>query len=245
MFRFILAVLLLVFQFPNLANATTPPKSFSAAKKSLIRLYHSEQAEQSFYCGCSYSEQAVNGKNKLLANHQSCAYTPRKNAKRAARIEWEHVVPAWEFGHQLQCWQTGGRKACRKDPVFKAMEADLFNLVPALGEVNGDRSNFQFGMISGEARAYGACDVEIAFKERRVEPRPDIRGDIARSYFYMAKQYGLKISKQNRRLYEAWARQDPVSEQELRIARAKTKLMGWSNPFIETATIVASANPSH
>lgn len=123
------------------------------------------------------------------------------------------------------------------------MEADVFNLVPAIGEVNGDRSNFRFGMISGEARAYGGCDIEIAFKERRAEPRPDIRGDIARSYFYMEKQYGLKISKKNRQLYDVWARQDPVSEQELRLARAKAKLMGWSNPFIELPTTVARNPP--
>jgi len=238
-------VLLLIFHLPSFATNNTPPKSFSAAKKSLIRLYKNEQAEQSFYCDCSYSEQKVGGKNKLLAHHKSCAYTPRKNAKRAARIEWEHIVSAWEFGHQLQCWQTGGRKACRKDPIFKAMEADVFNLVPAIGEVNGDRSNFGFGMVSGEARAYGACDIEIAFKERRAEPRPDIRGDIARSYFYMAKQYGLKISKKNLQLYEAWARQDPVSEQELRLARAKAKLMGWRNPFIDVAPTVAISQPLH
>ncbi len=30
------------------------------------------------------------------------------------------------------------------------MEADLHNLVPAVGEINGDRSNYRFGMISGE-----------------------------------------------------------------------------------------------
>jgi len=47
-----------------------------------------------------------------------------------------HVVPAWEFGHQLQCWQDGGRKNCGKNnPQFKKMEADLHNLVPAVGAV--------------------------------------------------------------------------------------------------------------
>ena len=243
MLRLTLVVLLLACHLTSFASTNTPPKSFSAAKKRLIQLYHNEYAERSFYCNCSYAEQKLNGKKKLLVNHQSCAYTPRKNPTRAARIEWEHVVSAWEFGHQLQCWQTGGRKSCRKDPVFKAMEADVFNLVPAIGEVNGDRSNFGFGMISGEARAYGACDIEIAFKKRRAEPRPDIRGDIARSYFYMEKQYGLKISKKNRQLYNAWAKQDPVSEQELRIARAKAKLMGWDNSFIELPTTVARNSP--
>jgi deoxyribonuclease-1 len=39
-------------------------------------------------------------------------------------------------------------------------------------------------MIAGEQRPFGACDVEIA--ERKIEPRPEIRGDIARIYLYMA-----------------------------------------------------------
>lgn len=61
----------------------------------------------------------------------------------------EHIVPAWTFGHQRQCWKNGGRENCANDdPVFKAMEADLFNLYPAVGEVNGDRSNFNYGMAA-------------------------------------------------------------------------------------------------
>jgi len=31
-----------------------------------------------------------------------------KNLKRASRIEWEHIVPAWFFGHNLDCWKRGG-----------------------------------------------------------------------------------------------------------------------------------------
>lgn len=64
---------------------------------------------------------------------------------RATRIEWEHIVPAWVMGHQRQCWQKGGRKSCTDtDPVFREMEADLHNLAPAIGEVNGDRSNYLY-----------------------------------------------------------------------------------------------------
>jgi deoxyribonuclease I len=33
-------------------------------------------------------------------------------------------------------------------------------------------------MIDGEQRQFGACDIEIA--DRKIEPRPAIRGDIAR-----------------------------------------------------------------
>jgi len=135
------------------------------------------------------------------------------------------VVPAWWIGHQRQCWQQGGRKHCRKsDPVFRKAEADLHNLVPAVGEVNGDRSNYRFGMLEGEMRRYGSCDFEVEFKQRTVEPAAHIRGDIARIYFYMRATYGIRLSKQQRRLFEIWDRQDPEDEWERerkrRIAKA-------------------------
>ncbi|MDI5303729.1 endonuclease, partial [Salmonella enterica subsp. enterica serovar Anatum] len=57
---------------------------------------------------------------------------------RARRIEWEHVVPAWQFGHQRQCWQDGGRKNCAKDPVYRKMDAPHgHSVVSRASEVNG------------------------------------------------------------------------------------------------------------
>lgn len=185
------------------------PGSFSKAKRVISKIYSDHQT--TFYCGCDY--QKIEG--KLRTDLDSCGYTPRKNANRAARVEWEHVVPAWWIGHQRQCWQEGGRKHCRKtDPVFKRAEADLYNLVPAIGEANGDRSNYRFGMLEGEKRVYGACDFEVNFKQRVAEPAPSVRGDIARTYFYMSDTYNIRLSKQQRRLFEIWDRQDPEDEWE-------------------------------
>ena len=73
------------------------------------------------------------------------------------------------------------------------MQSDMHNLFPSIGEVNGDRSNFVFGEIDGEEREYGECDFEVA--ERIAEPKKSIRGDIARSYFYMSHQYKMEISE--------------------------------------------------
>lgn len=78
------------------------PRTFNEAKKVAWKLYAPQSTE--FYCGCKYTGNRVN-----LA---ACGYVPRKNASRAARIEWEHIVPAWQIGHQRQCWQQGGRKNC-------------------------------------------------------------------------------------------------------------------------------------
>ena len=41
------------------------------------------------------------------------------------------------------------------------MQADLYNLQPAIGEVNGLRSNYQIAIIKGESRKFGKCNIEI------------------------------------------------------------------------------------
>ncbi len=81
---------------------SAPPSSFSKAKKEAIKIYFDHPT--SFYCGCDISWQGKKGKPDL----DSCGYQVRKQLKRASRIEWEHVMPAWNFGHQRQCWQDGG-----------------------------------------------------------------------------------------------------------------------------------------
>lgn len=115
----------------------------------------------------------------------------------------------------MACWKQGGRKACKKDPTFKAMEANLYNLVPAIGEINGDRSNYKFGMIEGVATQYGACQITIDFKAKRVEPPAHVRGDIARIYFYMSEKYKIRLSEQQIKLFQAWDKLDPESDWEI------------------------------
>lgn len=225
MSRFTLFICLL------LALPVQAAPSFTQSKKILTDIYTDNP--QTFYCDCRYTQEG----KKLTPEWAACGYKPRKNANRASRIEWEHVMPAWVFGHQRMCWQEGGRKNCRNDPVFREMEADMHNLVPAIGEVNGDRSNYGFGMIEGEPRVYGACDMEIDFKARRAEPPEHRRGDIARTYFYMRDRYGIRLSKQETRLLEAWARMDPVDEWERQRNARITRKQGNANPYITDVTV--------
>lgn len=227
-----LTLLFLLSFFATVALAEHPT-SFRQAKKVAVTIYKDNPV--SFYCGCAYAlKEKTNKKGKRLTpDWQSCGYTPRKNQNRAGRIEWEHIMPAYHFGHQRLCWQQGGRKACKKDPVFRKMEADLHNLVPAIGEVNGDRSNFKFGMIEGEPRVYGACDMEIDFKAKRAEPPANKRGDISRIYFYMRDQYQLRLSKQQTRLLEVWNKMDPVDDWEKTRNEKIFQLQGNRNPYIK------------
>lgn len=200
-----------------------PPSSFYSAKKLARTIYQDHNT--TFYCGCRFEGKQVNS--------ASCGYQVRKNATRAHRIEWEHVVPAWVIGHQRQCWQKGGRKECtRHDPVFKAAEADLHNLVPSIGEINGDRSNFSLGMLSESPTQYGACAMVVNFKERKAMPPEKARGAAARIYLYMAERYQLRLSQLDRRTYQAWDRQYPINDWEQWRNQENACAMGWGNNYV-------------
>ena len=72
--------------------------SFSQAKTAGVKV--NADVPGDFYCGCKINWQGKKG----VVDLDSCGYKVRKNENRASRIEWEHVVPAWQFGHQRQCW---------------------------------------------------------------------------------------------------------------------------------------------
>ena len=131
-----------------------------------------------------------------------------------------------------------GRNCARKvAPKFRYMESDLYNLVPAVGEINGLRSNYSFAMIPGEKRQFGNCDMEI--EGRKAEPPSEKRGDIARTYFYMDWAYpghGI-ISKKNRKLFKAWNKGDPVDEWECERSRRIEGIQGNENSFVKKACV--------
>lgn len=200
-------IFILTCLFSNLTFAKNKDfNSLTSAKKYLISRVTDKT--KTIYCDCSIKKEG----KKLTPITNECGYKPRLEVTgsgkvniRAKRIEWEHIVPAWEFGHQLQCWQDGRRKNCRKNSnKFKKMEADINNLAPAIGEINGDRSNYRFGMLSDTPKRYGSCDVKIDFKQRVIEPPLKARKRIAETYFYMQETYGLKISTKQKQLFDAW-----------------------------------------
>ncbi|WP_053981976.1 endonuclease [Marinagarivorans algicola] len=228
--RYTAVISALLASIQLIADTASPPTSFSKAKRLAYTVYQDHPT--SFYCQCPISWQNKKGKPDLKA----CGYKVRKQEKRANRIEWEHVVPAWQFGHQLQCWQDGGRKNCKKtNPTFKLMEADMHNLVPAIGEVNGDRSNYRFSDWNGEATQYGQCNMVIDFKQRTVQPPIHSRGMIARTYLYMQKQYDFKLSKQQVQLMEAWHKLHVPSEWECERNDKIKALTGTLNSITHSA----------
>lgn len=229
-------VLFLSFVCVSFTSAASPPSSFSQAKVLSKRHVYFDQNEKgalgTLYCGCDWRWV---GRSGGRVDHDSCGYKIRAQQTRAERTEWEHIVVASSLGRQLQCWQNGGRKNCQAtSPQFNEMEANLFNLSPVIGEVNGDRSNYNMGIVSDtKVGMYGFCQSKTDFKQRTFEPRDEAKGIVARTYFYMYDRYpNLRMSKQQQRLFMAWDKQHPVTDWERERERRIAKVMGHRNDFV-------------
>lgn len=222
-----------------ISNSSLFSSTFSQSKKLLLKkVYYDHRF--TFYCENPFEIKIVNGKEKALIIQDSKYYSQRKpftksgkKNERAKRVEFEHIIPAENFGRHLSCWKEGGRKACKNDLIFKKMEADMHNLVPTIGEVNGDRNNYRYGTAIPKIGQYGQCRFEVDFKVKRAYPKEDIRGDIARIYFYMSDKYNINLSKTERRMMEVWDKQDPIDEWERVKNKRVQKLQGNSNKFID------------
>jgi|SRR5690554_5029853 len=229
--RTVVAALLLAIS--SLSYADTP-SSFRQAKvwaKEYVYLDRNTSDFGTLYCGCQWRWTGESGGRIDL---QGCGYEVRAQENRANRIEWEHIVPAHSLGHQRQCWQEGGRRNCvSSDPVFNIMYVDLFNLTPVVGEFNADRSNYRFSQLPASASyQHGACPSRVDFSQRVAEPRPEARGFVARTYFYMHDRYKLPMSRAQQQLLMAWDRQYPVSAWELERHNRIARVMGHENPFV-------------
>jgi len=238
-------LLLLTFLITLLFSAN---ESFSKSKKQLRKIYQGHQT--TIYCDCKYNYKD----KKNMIDKGSCGYIPRNRLTkkgnvnvRANRIEWEHLIPAENFGRQFSCWRNGdskcvsskgkdykGRKCCEKvNKEYRIMQADMHNLFPAVGELNADRSNFRFDFEAGKSGQYGQCEFNVDFKVKRAKVREEIRGVIARDYLYFNQRYKMKLSKQELKKYQAWNKQYPPNEWEIERNKRIAKVQGNLNEFIK------------
>lgn len=135
------------------------------------------------------------------------------------------------------------------------MYTDLFHLYPSDGYVNNRRSNYPFGETNGEMYTskngyskLGSCTTP-GYNGTVFEPNDELKGDLARTYFYMATAYEDKIASWHSPMlagnkYPAyakwaidmllrWAQEDPVSEKEIARNEAVYQIQRNRNPFID------------
>ena len=148
------------------------------------------------------------------------------------RYNIEHVFPMAWVAKSLRC---GSRERCREHSErFNLIESDMHNMYPARRDMNQQRGAMKYGLIDGERWVEAGCDLEVDRRRRAVEPRPAIRGDIARAMLYMDDTYPeLRLYKRQRILLERWHREDPPDEQELRRNRQIRNIQGNGNTWIK------------
>ncbi len=226
----IISIFVINYLCITLANAQAPQvQTFRQAKQELPYIFKNLNDPKTLYCGCDINFP----KKGYKPNLESCGYKVRKNAKRAQRIEAEHMMSAWQFGHNLKCWQQGGRKNCAaSDNLFKQMEGDLHNLYPALGEVNGDRNNFRFAQNVRAPKLYGKCQMLIDRKRQKANPPDRAKGIVARAHLYMQERYNIALSPEEISIFNQWNRQFKPDSNECKRNELIKKIQGNDNPFV-------------
>jgi len=226
-----------LFTVFNAVAANKSIESFSKAKKLLAqKVYYDHRV--TLYCDAAFDEK------KLIDVPKG--YNSIKYVKRSKKVEWEHVVPAENFGRIFVEWRDGdsrcmtskkkaykGRKCANSlNQEYRLMQADMYNLFPAMGSVNAMRSNYNFTMLPSVKSDFGSCDMKI--DNRKAEPPIAARGRIARAYLYMDESYKqYKMSSSQYKLMSAWDKLYPVSQWECTRASRIEKIQGSVNRILD------------
>lgn len=235
----LLCTFLYLLNFPQAFAENKTISHFGRAKDILRGIYADHQ--ETFYCGCNF-------KGLRSVNLSSCNYRPKdKKNHRSQTVEWEHVVPASLFGQRFVEWKKGHPKCKKKKKKFKGrrcakktskrfrfLESDLYNLYPAIGEVNELRENFSFATFKDKALTLEGCAMKIDEGNKRVNPPPQVKGLIGRTYLYMERTYPeVQLSSKEKQTYSSWAQENPVSEWECKRAKRIENVQGNENSFVK------------
>lgn len=132
------------------------------------------------------------------------------------------------------------------------MYSDLFHIYPTDGYVNNRRSNYPFGDVSSASwtsdngSKLGTC-ADAGYTNTVFEPIDSLKGDIARSFFYMAVRYytedagwpgsdmvnGSQLMPWAVTVMLQWDSLDPVSMKEHNRNDAVYAIQHNRNPFID------------
>ena len=169
-----------------------------------------------------------------------------------------------------QCGNYSGEGSCynREHSFPKSwfndeypMYTDIHHLFATDGYVNGQRSNYPYGVVgtstfvSDNGSKVGSASSDLGYSGTVFEPIDEFKGDFARAYFYMATRYEDIISTWEVNsdsaaavldsssdyvfeewvitMLKTWSENDPVSQKELDRNEAAYEFQGNRNPFID------------
>lgn len=239
-----LAIFIIIFPVFVFAGGNTTNDSFSKAKNMLERQIYADH-RITLYCGAAFDEH----KNILDLD----GFKTPSHQKRAQKMEWEHAVPAENFGRAFVEWREGnpqcvdnrgnyfkGRKCAEKvNMEYRYMQSDMYNIFPAIGAVNAVRSNKQYSSLPESPEGmFGTCEAKM--EGNRFEPPDRAKGQVARAAMYMQANYPkYRLSRQQTQLFDAWDKMFPVDAWECERALRIEKLQGNPNEIVKDRCIQA------
>lgn len=210
----------------------------------------------------------------IIKNHTSLGYANLWSAyqqtdKKANGKVWDIYsdkpgqTPPYEFTFVTnQCGNYNSEADCYNrehswpESYFGAnepMRSDIFQVYPTDGYVNNKRANYPYGKVNSPTwtsqngsklgpNAYTGAPSGTAF-----EPVDSFKGDLARTYFYMATRYytqdagwqnweianGAELKPWAVQMLLEWHHNDPVSQKEISRNNAGYALQNNRNPFID------------
>ena len=147
----------------------------------------------------------------------------------------EHSVP--------QSWFSGS-----------GIKSDIVHVLPTDGYVNNRRGNSPFGEVNNVTyqsnngySKLGSCKTE-GYSGTVFEPNDEIKGDMARIYFYMITRYESScgswghdvftndypgLTTWTLKMMMRWSKQDPVDDVEIARNKAVYEAQGNRNPYVD------------
>ncbi len=136
------------------------------------------------------------------------------------------------------------------------MVSDVHHIYPTDGKVNGMRGNYPYGEVGSSLKyesengsLLGQAEAGLGYKGTVFEPIDEFKGDLARSYFYMATRYedqvddwkSVMLDGSKDQVFEDWSlemllkwnEEDPVSLKEIARNNAAYDFQGNRNPFVD------------
>jgi len=134
------------------------------------------------------------------------------------------------------------------------IKSDVVHVVPTDGYVNNRRSNYPFGEVKNATYTskndyckLGSCKTD-GYSGTVFEPNDEIKGDIARIFFYMITRYESSCGSWGHDVFTStypgltswtlnmmmrWSRQDPVDAIEIARNNAVYEVQGNRNPYVD------------
>ncbi len=174
----------------------------SSKEKLEDYVYTDNEMRKTIYCEVIFDET----KNTYLPDD-----FPK--SKRAMRIEWEHVVPSSKLNNE-------------------DAKADMYNLYPAVGSVNGKRSNYDFAELPDAVPDFETCGIKI--DKKKVEPPDYAKGNVARTYLYMDDRYPeFTLTSKQKALMQKWSEIDKVDDIECKRTKRIERMQKNENKIVK------------